>query len=151
MLLSDWLVAAGFGSLFGLVCAWLWIAGSRERVVPLDTFSGVSTPATVYKGRKYRGSLIPDRYQKILLKALSVLGLLGCFVLVQMLGWRDLSRGDFAYILAIETSFPLLLLLTWGVNVWFFYRFLKTESMPEAIAKSIEPCEGSTQDGKSPR
>lgn len=145
---GHWVIFSAFGILFGAGAFFPWAAGSiayaalvqRKLIHPmlLVILGGWS----LYKMQPPTGFGQP-KFWAIGAKVFSIVMVAGCFAFYQYCTWWyglggfwDPVKSSAVRAFVSESSFPLFMLLTWGLLVYFLERHLRTRKVrPETVGQ----------------
>jgi hypothetical protein len=127
--LIGWFAWAGIGILSGLFPAW-WFCSAL--IMQNYKFNQQPTPKLLLDiARNNPGfgvfQIIFDKttYYPSILRISAIVWIILFLTGYHFLALTDYAKDNFMQIIAIETSFPILILVTWLLPSWFMKRYLK--------------------------
>ena len=128
----QWLIWSCIGVLFALLPIWWCFAGRlsyailyKKRKVPPWMFKIAGGKIETGETHLKRGIFLM-RHAYIPSRILSIFFVFGPIILYHYRYWDILSRGTtFNQVIILETSFPLFLLLTWLIPIYFIERYFR--------------------------
>ncbi len=121
---ADWFFLSGIGIIFGLVWAWFWVQG---RITQKSEYWHRVGPRwlEMVAGPPRESFLFSRRVASLLPRITAIAGIIATIALYQVyfvtyqvsIGLLNMWQAD--------SSFPVFLLLTWGILVWLAERALK--------------------------